>query len=140
MQGNTHTCTCDSGWSGPSCDAEFLGFTISGTATDSPHQLSGVYAQTAHVCDGKPVYQKGGRGGLVLFRRSGNPAWLVGPSARATDCRFIEPIYLRSGAPEHCAASPAGADCAGTWKECTSGRNTHTCTLNGAIKVVALHS
>ena len=40
-------------------------FVISG-ATNSSY--NGLYAKTARVCSGKPVYQKGGSDGWVLYR------------------------------------------------------------------------
>jgi len=117
------------------------GFAISGTHNSS---TSGTYALTGHVCNGLPVYQKGGSGGLVLW---GMQDWQhvgykynVGPSARATDCEFIEPIYLTSDG--FCAVSPAGAGCANQWLEYPNGPDgkcqEKTCSINPAAKVVAL--
>lgn len=119
---------------GPSCDTS--GFAISGTRNAS---LSGIYAQIAHDCEGQPVYQKGGSGGLMLYRYGGHTGrgtqqWLVG--SNATDCVGSAPLYLGSY-NGGCPASPAGAGCTGKWDEWLPGTGG---VPNPAVKVAAVHS
>jgi len=100
-------------------------FVISGTHNTS---ISGTYNQISYVCNGLPVYQKGGSDGLVLFQQDGFKYWHVGSAAQATNasgppgttnCGYMDPIYLDSQG--FCGASPAGAGCANQWKEFPAG-------------------
>ena len=105
-------------------------FVISGTHNAS---LSGTYTQIAYVCNGLPVYQKGGSDGLVLFQQDGYKYWHVGSAAQATtasgppgttNCGYMDPIYLTSqGQPCQSpdGASPDGAGCANQWHEYPAG-------------------
>ena len=96
-------------------------FVISG-ATDS--EYNSLYAKTAHVYSGKPVYQKGGSDGYVLFQpfdpgysyRPAESYWMVGDSGHATSC--VNTGYLSSyGNGGVCPDSPDCAGCAGKWRE-----------------------
>ena len=87
--------------------------------TSSNTWINGVYSKTAHVCNSKPVYQKGEEDGDVLFQPSGVPVWMVGTSERL-DC--YHSCYLRSNANGAvCPESPDSAGCAGEWKELVKG-------------------
>ena len=125
--GGSHTCTCESGYIGEHCAPAF---TISGAIT-----YNGVYSQTAHVCNGKPVYQKGGEDGYVLFQPSGLSYWEVSLSERRLDCMAAGYLMSYHG---DCPASPDGASCAGKWYENTGDcdRGSVWCP-NPKITVVA---
>jgi hypothetical protein len=119
------------------CSAKGSCFNISGaknTAKGLPSgiDLNGLYAKTAHACNGKDVWQKGGGGGPVLFL-DGYSYWRVGPSERATDCSgSTSDVYLYS--VSECPSNPDGAGCAGEWYELDSNDRGHR---NPALRVVA---
>merc|ERR1711865_966339 len=116
-------CTCDAGFSGAHCDSQKAAFTISGTYT----WINGVYSQTAHVCNGKPVYQKGGEDGFVLYQPDSGSSWNVGSYGSATKCDDHAYIIALDGRD----ASPDGAGCAGKWLE--SGHHSgETCHYDGS--------
>ena len=112
----SYACTCAVGWMGDTCDqAMAAAFVISG-ATDSSY--NGLYFNTAHVCSGKPVYQKGGSNGYVrvFFQSNGHSYWEVSDSGSGTSC--VASGYLYSnGNGAVCPASPDGAGCTGKWQE-----------------------
>jgi|EP01047_Picozoa_sp_COSAG01_P005657 hypothetical protein len=133
--GLNHTCGCESGYIGEHCAGAF---TISGATRG---ELNGLYSRTNHTCHGKPVYQKGGSDGYVLFQPSEYLVWMVGSSERATGCEYEATGYL-SSQDGSCAASPDGAGCAGKWTQNTDygdchARDFHWCT-NPNITVVAV--
>ena len=99
---------------GATCEqAMAAAFAITGAISSS---YNGLYAKTAHVCSDKPVYQKGGSDGDVLFQPTGHSDWMVGPSDRATSCE--DSGYLESfGNGADCPNSPDGAGCEGKWQE-----------------------
>ena len=96
-------------------------YVLSG-ATDSAY--NGRYERLAdHECLGAPVYQLGGSGGSVLYRRRTLATtlgdWYVGSDAFIADCRnsgFVITSYHG-----HCPDSPDDAGCAGTWMENVDG-------------------
>ena len=102
---------------GATCEqAMAAAFAITGAISSS---YNGLYAKTAHVCNDKPVYQKGGSDGGVLFRPSGRSYWMVDDSGGATSCE--NGGYLQSGGNGGvCPDSPDGAGCAGKWQEAGS--------------------
>ena len=102
-------------------------FAVSG-ATDP--QYSGTYTKTAHVCHGKPVYQKGGGDGPVLYRESNNGDWDISSSDHATSCAMENDIIWVNGKFYGCAESPDGGGCARHWYD-------HYYT-NPQLKVVAV--
>ena len=83
------------------------------TAIDNGRYM---YAETVHVCNSKPVYQKGGSDGWVLYQPSGYSDWRVGSSDRATDCENTD-VLQSDGNGGVCPDSPDGAGCAGKWWE-----------------------
>ena len=100
-------------------------FAVSG-ATDP--QYSGTYTKTAHVCHGKPVYQKGGGAGPVLYMDP-YTEWDISSSDHATSCAMDDHIIWVYGG-YGCAESPDGGGCAGHWYD-----HYHT---NTQLKVVAV--
>eukprot|EP01047_Picozoa_sp_COSAG01_P067246 COSAG01_NODE_9456_length_2442_cov_3.740930_2_plen_649_part_00 len=117
--GGAFRCTCEPGRSGVSCENAYslTSFIVSGTSNPS---LRGTYAQTAHVCSGKPVYQLGGDGGPVLYFASN---WRVGPSGVISNCNlatfYLDTYHANPG----CNDSPDGRGCAKQWLE----RNVADC-------------
>jgi hypothetical protein len=109
-----HVCVCELGWYGAACETQMAAaFTLSGNS-GSP-DLNGRYTKTTHVCGSKPVYQKGGSDGVVLFRPDGDASWTVSTSGDATDCKTGG--YLSTnGNGGVCPESPDGAGCAGKWR------------------------
>eukprot|EP01046_Picozoa_sp_COSAG06_P055111 COSAG06_NODE_10022_length_1766_cov_132.211758_2_plen_209_part_00 len=67
------------------------------------------------LCDSAPVYQEGGPGGPVLYRRyyasdGGSTYWAVGPSDRLNDC-YGGPYYLSSALnPGRSGGAPAAPE------------------------------
>eukprot|EP01045_Picozoa_sp_COSAG04_P021957 COSAG04_NODE_2414_length_4173_cov_3.250859_2_plen_468_part_00 len=94
-------------------------YVISGSSHDD---LNGRYEALAAECNGKPVYQKGGSGGTVLFQPTGRSNWMVGSSAAlpssgsSESCAYVGWINSALGGGV-CAASPDGAGCAGRFWE-----------------------
>jgi hypothetical protein len=128
-----HCETCESGYIGEHCTAAFV---LSGAKNSDPRlpngtDLNGAYAKTAHVCDGKPVYQKGD--GPVLYWYSEFSDWGVGSSNRAMSCGASD--YVTTYGNGHdCPASPDGAGCAGKWHE---GDGSDTWLLSPSLAVAA---
>ena len=87
-------------------------FAVSGAT--SP-QYSGTYTKTAHVCHGKPVYQKGGGDGPVLYSYYGE--WDISSSDHATSCTHDSSIIWVNGGSYGCAESPDSGGCAGHWHD-----------------------
>lgn len=81
-----------------------------------------MYAETTHVCNAKPVYQKGGSDGYVLYQPSGESYWMAGNSDHATDCN--------SGG----LLDSSGYGCAGKWYEVN---DRHNWVPNPSFAVVA---
>jgi hypothetical protein len=75
-------------------------------------------------CAGKPVYQKGGDGGVVLSQPNGHTAWTVSNSDLTTagTCVDTDTRYLTTDGNGVCPESPDGAGCVGKWQQ-----NTHNC-------------
>ena len=67
-------------------------------------------------CVFKMMSFAGGSGGPVLYRSNDGTEWTVGSSECATDCSDSGDYYLSSPYGS-CPASPAAADCVGTWEE-----------------------
>ena len=95
--------------------------------------LNGLYNKTAYVCQDKPVYQKGGSDGYVLYQPSGESYWMAGNSDHATDCNSGG-LLDSSGNGGVCPDSPAGAGCAGKWYEVN---DRHNWVPNPSFAVVA---
>ena len=112
-------------------------FTISGAKNTDPGlpagaDLNGEYTKTGHVCNGKPVWQKGGSSGLVLYLDDA-AFWDVAGARRAIDCSDDADFqYLSS--QQSCQESPDGAGCAGEWTESVGGGGFQ---LNPNLRVVA---
>eukprot|EP01046_Picozoa_sp_COSAG06_P014379 COSAG06_NODE_890_length_11734_cov_37.735367_12_plen_711_part_00 len=89
------------------------------SATDSAYD--GRYERLAdNKCYGAPVYQLGGKGGSVMYRKS-NGRWLVGNSKRIVDCSEGDSDWVIDSPSHSCHVSPDGASCAGKWKEKDGG-------------------
>ncbi len=91
-------------------------YNISG-ATNSDY--NGLYVQTTHICNTRPVFQKGGLDGFVLFQPSGKSYWVV--DINNTSCDDIAYLSSING---QCGERPDGADCAGIWIEWEAVRQT----------------
>jgi hypothetical protein len=127
--GLNHTCACEAGFLGDHCAGVFV---LSGAHEAA---FNGAYAKTAHVCHGKPVYQKGADG-YVLLRPNGSSihwddtVWMV---SYGTNCEDKGNICSSGG----CSASPDGAGCAGEWQELDNNSTWHP---NPSLAVVASRS
>jgi hypothetical protein len=90
---------------------------------DSAHR--GTYVRTVATCAGKPIYQRDGQGGPVLFRptdsRRAHAGWMVGAASPGPIQAQAASVCDRGGghissAPEAvCIHSPDGTGCAGRW-------------------------
>jgi hypothetical protein len=112
--------TCESGFIGEHCTTAFVISGAKNINSNIPNgvDINGEYVKTERVCSGKPVYQKGGADGLVLFSCSAShgeqPCWNVGRSEYATSCRWDSGNYIGNYV---CLTSPDDVGCAGKWYE-----------------------
>ena len=109
LVGSTCMCRCADDFEGVFCQLP-PAYIVSNQT-----EYSGRYERLSTAeCNGKPVYQLGGEGGVVLFQPTDRSFWMVGPSSRK-DCGLG--ALLSSGFGSHCPLSPDGAGCAGAWTE-----------------------
>ena len=73
--------------------------------------------KAAHVCSDKPVYQKGGSDGYVLFQPSEGSKWDVSCSGYMYTSCVASGFFRSNGNGGVCPDSPDGAGCAGKWQE-----------------------
>eukprot|EP01045_Picozoa_sp_COSAG04_P014502 COSAG04_NODE_1091_length_8331_cov_12.367954_1_plen_1314_part_00 len=110
-------CACSDGFVGDFCQLA-TAYVISNATLDS----NGRYERLAGAeCNGKPVYELGGEGGVVLFQPTDTSRWMVGSSDHSTSCRSTGyDLHIKSsGNGGVCPLSPDGAGCAGRWQEQT---------------------
>jgi uncharacterized protein YegL len=107
-------CTCSDNYSGTLCQLAPT-YIISGADDNS---RNGRYERLVDECSGFPVYQKGGRGGYVLFQPNNHNEWAVSTSDHKTSCASTGLIHSGLGS---CPLSPDGAGCASRWREWRDG-------------------
>jgi hypothetical protein len=96
-------------------------FTVSGTTKN------GLYAESGHVCNGKPVYQNSDTGNVIIYYNAEN--WRISDSSAATSC-YASAWYISAA---DCRDSPDGSGCVGKWKQ-----YGNSWTVNPNVSVVAL--
>ena len=144
------SCSGSAGGMGGSAAPAFasdFAFRVSGTYD---RQYSGIYSKTNLTCSGLPIYRRHSANGTgpVLFASRFHPGveWIVGPSARATDCKdnvrypgiqlqnaYAECIESASGLPDDVACNPPML---GTWSEnvdSCDGVPDCRCTLGSSL-------
>eukprot|EP01045_Picozoa_sp_COSAG04_P018756 COSAG04_NODE_1760_length_5665_cov_4.392203_3_plen_659_part_00 len=77
--------------------------------------INAVYEPIATQCNGKPIYQEP-TAKYILFQPVNGTDWWVGSIDQASDCKSLG-FVVSTGS---CPRTPAGAGCAGTWKETDS--------------------
>jgi hypothetical protein len=136
-QGASHSCGCAYGFSGSQCDhdpcagadcgvgsscvrnADGLGHTCVSNAYviigTHDAKLNGTYTKTNHICNGMPVWQKGGSDGYVLYRPQGYSHWNIGTSDHVKACYYDDDL-LYPGSYSSCNGAPDNCN-TGDWEE-----------------------
>ena len=128
--GGVSCATCKDGFVGEFCQLAFA-YVISGATDDD---CNGRYLRLGEQCNGKPVYQRGGSEGTVLFQslefEDEDPIWYVVP--RSEFDRYeggISRVFTgcdtgdwaaqisSDGTDASCPESPDGDGCQGRWQE-----------------------
>eukprot|EP01045_Picozoa_sp_COSAG04_P004904 COSAG04_NODE_220_length_19788_cov_11.583575_3_plen_2155_part_00 len=118
-------------------------FTLSGAASN---KFDGTYARLPRPrCNDKPVFQKGGADGYMLYQPTGYTSWWASTASHGKSCEAGAPSISSPGSSTcsrsdttcSCDASPDGAGCAGKWEQTPGGCGESWCTVPSVAVVAA---